>query len=69
MKGSLYAAGAKLNVNGNGGQSADEDGRPLNGAVIGSQYVVKDFSMGGNGNVFLKYHGASARTRVLTLVE
>lgn len=69
MSGTFYAAGALLNVAGNGGTNFDENGNTVSGSQIGSQYVVKDLSVSGNGNVALRYPGKRARERVLTLVE
>jgi hypothetical protein len=79
LQGTLYAAGAKLNVNGNGKTSGgditgyyyDADGNKVEGATrIGSQYISRNLSLGGNGNVFLHYtEQHTARTRVITLVE
>lgn len=69
VNGAIYAPGALLNVNGNGGHSASDSGESLNGATIGSQYIVKDLSLGGNGNVYLNYRGNGGRARMLTLVE
>jgi hypothetical protein len=62
IQGTFYAAGAQLNVNGNGQTSAAA-------SQIGSQYVALDLSLGGNGNVKLNYHGNTANTRIITLVE
>lgn len=57
--GTIYAADALLKVTGNGGV-----------ANIGSQYVTKDLSISGNGNVSIVYRAPKvARTRILTLVE
>jgi hypothetical protein len=79
IQGTLYAAGARLNVNGNGKTSAgvssgyylDSNGLPVLGTTLmGSQYVSKNLSLGGNGNVRLDYlESLVARTRVITLVE
>lgn len=71
IQGTLYAAGARLNVNGNGGYYVDATGAEVQGtAQMGSQYVSKNLSLGGNGNVRLDYVEAKvARTRVITLVE
>jgi hypothetical protein len=57
--GTLYAAGALLQVAGNGSVSN-----------IHSQYVTKDLAITGNGNVKIVYDGqAVGRTRIITLVE
>jgi hypothetical protein len=57
--GTIYAAGAQLQVTGNGTLSN-----------IGSQYVTNDLSISGNGNVGIVYNGPQvARVRILTLVE
>ncbi len=79
INGTFYAAGARLNVNGNGktsggtatGSYVDDSGNTVTGSsLIGSQYVVNNLSLGGNGNVRLNYTaGKVARTRILTLVE
>ena len=79
LQGTIYAAGARLNVNGNGKTSAgvptgsylDSNGLPVLGTTLmGSQYVSKNLSLGGNGNVRLDYlESLVARTRVITLVE
>lgn len=59
IKGTLYSAGAELQVTGNGALSN-----------IGSQYVTKDLEIGGNGNVGITWNGTEvARTRIITLVE
>lgn len=71
LQGTLYAAGARLNINGNGGYYVDGSGTQINGTTqIGSQFVSKNLSLGGNGNVRLDYvENQVARTRVITLVE
>jgi hypothetical protein len=79
VKGTFYAAGAKLNINGNGktqtgtssGSYTDDSGNVVTGASrIGSQYVSLDLSLGGNGNIGILYKGPDiARTRIITLVE
>lgn len=78
LQGTFYAAGAKLNVNGNGkttvgdtGFYYDDSGNKISGgSKIGSQYIVKNLSLGGNGNVRLDYReNRVAHTRILTLVE
>ncbi len=59
IKGTLYVAGAELQVAGNGAVSN-----------IGSQYVSKELAISGNGNVFISYAGDEvAPTRIITLVE
>ncbi len=59
IKGTLYVAGAELQVAGNGAVSN-----------IGSQYVSKELAISGNGNVFISYAGDQvAPTRIITLVE
>jgi hypothetical protein len=49
----------------------DDNGSTVNGASrIGSQFIVRNLSLGGNGNIRINYHGPDvARTRVITLVE
>jgi hypothetical protein len=79
INGTFYAAGATLNVNGNGktdtgtstGSYTDLSGNLVQGgSKIGSQYISLDLSLGGNGNVSIKYAGPDvARTRIITLVE
>jgi hypothetical protein len=79
VRGTLYAANALLNVNGNGKTSTgtltgfyyDDNGVRVDGASrIGSQFVVKNLSMGGNGNINILYNGPDiAPTRIITLVE
>ena len=79
IQGTFYAAGARLNVNGNGKTSGgdatgyyfDDAGNKVSGASrIGSQYISKNLSLGGNGNVRLAYTANKvAHTRVITLVE
>ncbi len=70
VKGTFYAAGAKLNVNGNGGTTTGDTGQVIQGSTIGSQYISNNLSLGGNGNVHINYFGpAVARVRILTLVE
>jgi hypothetical protein len=79
LQGTFYAAGAMLNVNGNGkttsgvssGWYVDDSGALVSGqSRIGSQYIVNDLSLGGNGNISLAYNqNLVARTRVITLVE
>jgi hypothetical protein len=59
IRGTLYAAGAMLVATGNGAVSN-----------IGSQYVSKDLSLAGNGNIGITYNGPNvARARIITLVE
>ncbi|HLW66383.1 MAG TPA: hypothetical protein VKS79_13805, partial [Gemmataceae bacterium] len=69
LRGTLYAAGALMNVTGNGGQYAAADGSIQSGSAVGSQYITKDLGISGNGNVLLRYPGMAAPTRILTLVE
>ncbi len=70
VKGTFYAAGAKLNVNGNGGTTTGDTGQVIQGSTIGSQYVSNNLSLGGNGNVLINYFGPeAAKVRILTLVE
>ncbi len=79
LQGTLYAAGATLNVNGNGKTSAgdvtgyyvDGAGAKIDGSSrIASQYISKNLALGGNGNVRLNYTDQNvARTRIITLVE
>jgi hypothetical protein len=70
MKGTFYAAGAKLNVNGNGGTYFEDDGSEKPGSRTGSQFIVKDMSLGGNGNIIIKYNIKDvAMTRSICLVE
>jgi Flp pilus assembly protein TadG len=57
--GTIYGAAALLKVSGNGAVSN-----------IGSQYITKDLSITGNGNVTITWQAALlARTRIITLVE
>jgi hypothetical protein len=75
VKGTFYAAGATLQVSGNAdgstGYFIDDDGNKVTGTSrIGSQYISKDLSLTGNGNITIKYTGPfAANIRVLTLVE
>lgn len=79
IQGTIYMANALLNVNGNGksssgestGSYVDDAGNTIAGSSrIGSQYVTKDLSIGGNGNVTIRYSGPkAANVRILTLVE
>jgi hypothetical protein len=79
LQGTLYAAAAKLNVNGNAkvsggditGYYFDAAGNKIEGASrIGAQYITRNLSLAGNGNVMLNYtEQHTARTRVITLVE
>lgn len=79
IKGTLYAAGARLNINGNGKTSAgdmtgfyyDDNGNKVNGASqVGSTLIVNNLSLGGNGNIRINYNApATAKTRIITLVE
>ena len=74
--GTFYVPGALLNINGNGTTATgftDALGNTVaagSSPAIGSQYVVQDLSLGGNGNISIKYSGPNqARTRILCLVE
>ncbi|HBI41379.1 MAG TPA: hypothetical protein DDY78_00795 [Planctomycetales bacterium] len=74
--GTVYMAGALLNINGNGTTTSgftDAAGNFVpagSSPVIGSQYVSQDLSLGGNGNIHIAYNGPKqARTRIITLVE
>lgn len=68
--GTFYAAGAKLNINGNGGTTTGSDGVAIAGSVIGSQYISNNLSLGGNGNIVINYTGGKKQpTRILCLVE
>jgi hypothetical protein len=59
ITGTLYAPNATLKITGNGGT-----------ASVGSQWIAKDVSVAGNGNVQLTYtSGQVARTRIFGLVE
>jgi hypothetical protein len=75
MRGTIYTPGAKLNINGNGDMSTgfylDEKGQAIYGASgIGSQFIVNNLSLGGNGNINIIYNGPDvARTRIISLVE
>jgi hypothetical protein len=79
INGTFYAAGAPLNINGNGqtstgtstGYYTDSSGTQINGASrIGSQYISQDLALGGNGNININYQGPQeAKTRIITLVE
>ena len=70
IQGTLYAAGAKLKVTGNGGTYTGANNEVIQGSRIGSQYVSKDLEMAGNGNVTIDYMGPpTAKTRILRLVE
>jgi len=70
IKGSLYMANAPLSVSGNGGAFAADDGSIIQGSRIGSQFIVKDLALSGNGNIYLKYKDSpSAPSRILCLVE
>jgi hypothetical protein len=60
ISGTLYVAGATLAVAGNG----------VTAATIGSQWIAKDVSISGNGNVQLTYtSGTVAKARLYGLVE
>src|SRR5262249_41905437 len=77
--GTVYVAGATLNINGNGatttgtltGYYYDANGNLIQGASqIGSQYISNNLSLGGNGNIKIFWQGPLlARTRIITLVE
>lgn len=68
LRGTLYAAGALLSVTGNGGTIVGSGG--ATGSRIGSQYVSKNLSLAGNGNIFINYTGPEvAKTRIIALVE
>jgi hypothetical protein len=79
ITGTFYAAGADLYINGNGktstgtitGSYVDDQGNLVQGGSrIGSQYIVNNLSLGGNGNISIKYAGPDvARTRIIALVE
>jgi hypothetical protein len=73
MTGTFYAAGALLNVNGNGSGTysyVDQNGNTVsNSSRIGSQWIAHDLSIAGNGNVNLHYLGNYGKTRIITLVE
>ncbi len=75
IDGTFYAAGAKLDINGNGstttGYYIDDNGNQVWGASrIGSQYISLDLSLGGNGNINIHYMGPNAaKTRIIALVE
>lgn len=63
MSGTFYAPSTtEFKVTGNGGSG--------NGDTYGSQFVVNQFKVAGNGDVNINYSGqTSAKTRVLCLVE
>jgi hypothetical protein len=75
IRGTLYTAGAKLNINGNGSTSTgfylDDKGQKIYGASgIGSQFICNNLSLGGNGNISIIYNGPKvAHTRIIALVE
>jgi Flp pilus assembly protein TadG len=79
INGTLYAAGARLNIVGSAqtsggtatGSYVDGNGIAVQGgSKIGSQYISKNLSLSGNGNISIKSSGADvARTRIITLVE
>ncbi len=70
VSGTFYAAGGTLQVNGNGGTYTGSDGSAISGSQIGSQYISNDLTVGGNGNIYIKYSGTgSARSKMLRLVE
>jgi len=59
ISGTFYAPNATVKVTGNGGSVS-----------VGSQWIAKDVSIAGNGNIQLTYTGGSvARTRLIGLVE
>lgn len=59
ISGTFYIPGATVKVTGNGGTS-----------LIGSQYVSKELTISGNGNVQIQYDPNKVTpTRILTLVE
>jgi Flp pilus assembly protein TadG len=59
ISGTFYAPNSTVKVTGNGGS-----------ASVGSQWIAKDISIAGDGNVQLTYAGGSvARTRLIGLVE
>jgi len=59
ITGTFYFAGAQLNVNGNGGV-----------ANLGSQYISRDLSLGGNGGINIDWHPDKvARRRSIFIVE
>ena len=79
IQGTVYASGARLNAVGNAktalgditGFFLDETSTKVDGTSrIGSQYIVNNLSLSGNGNIRLDYVPQKlARTRVITLVE
>jgi carbon monoxide dehydrogenase subunit G len=75
VTGAFYAAGALLNINGNGttstGYYVDANNNQVWGSSqIGSQYISQDLGLGGNGNIHINYTGPkAARTRIIALVE
>jgi Flp pilus assembly protein TadG len=79
VNGTFYAAGAVLNINGNGktstgaptGYFIDSNNNQVWGASrIGSQYISLELALGGNGNININYQGPQeAKTRVIALVE
>jgi hypothetical protein len=70
VAGTFYAAGAMLNINGNGGTYTGTNNTIIQGSAIGSQYISNNLSLGGNGNINILYKGGLlARTRILTIVE
>jgi hypothetical protein len=79
INGTLYAAGAKLNIVGSAQTSGgtvtgwyiDSNGNKVQGSSkIGSQYISKNLSLSGNGNISIKSAGPDvARTRIIALVE
>ncbi len=74
--GTVYEAGALLNINGNGTTTTGFTNAagtyipPGSNPTIGSQYISQDLSLGGNGNIHIQWNGPKqARTRILALVE
>jgi hypothetical protein len=76
--GTFYAAGAKLNINGNGKTDGgditswyiDANGNKVEGSRIATQYVSRNLSLGGNGNIHMNYtEQGTAKTRIIALVE
>ena len=58
MSGTFYAARASVKITGNG-----------SGDVVGSQYISYDLTLGGNGSLSISWSGATARTRLIGLIE
>jgi hypothetical protein len=58
LSGTFYAPNAMLAITGGGN------------AIIGSQYISRALSLGGNGNITINYtNSGTARIREATLVE